>query len=185
MEFEALKTCPSSHPHCQVRTAKKLQVLLLNTNVTSTYVMLIYYNTIFLNIRVIRMFEEDLNIRLWTACRTCTVLSYQLLLLQLKKETVNSNLQWTAGCTNCTGQTPCKASTQPPCHLECCNVTSTSCLWLNGTLNVPSFATRGPHLHTELIASLLCLFAISFLLWGTEEGLAQPLCGSLGHLSFE
>ncbi|KAM7383153.1 hypothetical protein PAMP_002835 [Pampus punctatissimus] len=80
---------------------------------------------------------------------------------QLKKET---NLQWIAGCTNCSGHTPCKASTQPPCHLECCNATMASCLWLNGTLNVPSFATRGPHLHTELIASLLCLFAISFLL---------------------
>lgn len=85
--------------------------------------------------------------------------------LQLKKETINSNLQWTAGCTtNCSGQTPCKATTQPPCHLECCNVTMTSCLWLNGTLNVPSFATRGPHLNTELMASLLCTLSITLLL---------------------
>nr|XP_046254973.1 cell wall integrity and stress response component 4 isoform X2 [Scatophagus argus] len=85
---------------------------------------------------------------------------------QLKKETVDSNLQWTAGCTtNCSGETACKASTQPPCHLECCNATMTSsCLWLNGTMNVPSFATRGPHLNTEVIASLLCLLAISLLL---------------------
>ncbi|XP_044065117.1 integumentary mucin C.1 [Siniperca chuatsi] len=84
---------------------------------------------------------------------------------QLTKETVNTNLQWTAGCTtNCSTKTPCKASTQPPCHLECCNATMTSCLWLNGTLNVPSFATRGPHLNTELIASLLCLLAITLLL---------------------
>ncbi|XP_044215662.1 keratin-associated protein 29-1 [Thunnus albacares] len=83
---------------------------------------------------------------------------------QLKKETVNSKFKWTAGCTNCTSHTPCKASTQPPCLLECCNATTNSCLWLNGTLNVNSFATRGPHLHIELIASLLCLFAISFLL---------------------
>ncbi|XP_076594121.1 uncharacterized protein LOC143325109 [Chaetodon auriga] len=84
---------------------------------------------------------------------------------QLKKETVNSNLQWTAGCTtNCSGKTWCKASTQPPCHLECCNATTTSCLWLNGTLNVPSFATRGPHLNTELIASVLGLLAIALLL---------------------
>ncbi|KAM9851586.1 uncharacterized protein ACBR49_004749 [Aulostomus maculatus] len=84
---------------------------------------------------------------------------------QLKKESVNSNLQWTAGCTtNCSGKPQCKSTTVPPCHLECCNATTTSCLWLNGTLNVPSFATRGPRLHTELIVSILSLIAISFLL---------------------
>ncbi|XP_049438992.1 integumentary mucin C.1 [Epinephelus fuscoguttatus] len=84
---------------------------------------------------------------------------------QLKKENVDSGLQWTAGCTtNCSGQAPCKTSTTPPCHLECCNATRTSCLWLNGTLNHPNFATRGPHLHTELIAFLLGLLAITLLL---------------------
>ncbi|XP_035861795.1 endo-1,3(4)-beta-glucanase 1 [Sander lucioperca] len=84
---------------------------------------------------------------------------------QLKKETKDSSFQWTAGCTNCSGQTPCKTSTVPPCLLECCNATtSASCLVLNGTLNVPNFATRGPHLHKELIASLVCLLAITLLL---------------------
>ncbi|XP_042078291.1 integumentary mucin C.1 isoform X1 [Haplochromis burtoni] len=83
---------------------------------------------------------------------------------QLKNESTDTATKWTAGCTNCTGYTACKASTKPPCNLECCNATMTSCLWLNGTLNVPSFATRGPYLHTELIASLLCIVAIAFLL---------------------
>ncbi|XP_039663047.1 cell wall protein DAN4 isoform X2 [Perca fluviatilis] len=84
---------------------------------------------------------------------------------QLKKETKDSSFQWTAGCTNCSGETPCKTSTVPPCLLECCNATpSASCLMLNGTLNVPNFATRGPHLHKELIASLICLLAITLLL---------------------
>ncbi|XP_061574453.1 uncharacterized protein LOC133441083 [Cololabis saira] len=82
---------------------------------------------------------------------------------QLKKETVGSAIRWTAGCTNCTGQAACKGSTQPPCNLECCNATMTSCLRLNGTLNVPSFATRGPHLHTEVIASFICLLVLSLL----------------------
>lgn len=90
-------------------------------------------------------------------CYSCSQLP-----LQLKKKTINSDLQWTAGCTtNCSGQTPCKATTQPPCHLECCNATMTSCLWLNGTLNVPS---RGPHLNTELMTSFLCMLVITFLL---------------------
>ncbi|XP_034409570.1 cell wall protein DAN4 [Cyclopterus lumpus] len=84
---------------------------------------------------------------------------------QLKKESVDSNMKWTAGCTtNCSSQTPCKISTQPPCHLECCNATTTSCLWLNGTLHVPNLSTRGPHHHTELIASSLCLLAITLLM---------------------
>ncbi|KAK1895467.1 Cytochrome P450 1A1 [Dissostichus eleginoides] len=84
---------------------------------------------------------------------------------QLKKETEGSGLKWTAGCTtNCSAQTPCKASTLPPCHLECCNATMNSCLRLNGTLNVPNFSTRGPHLNTELVASLFCLLAITLML---------------------
>ncbi|MED6235729.1 hypothetical protein ATANTOWER_032358 [Ataeniobius toweri] len=81
---------------------------------------------------------------------------------QLRKET--TEFFWTAGCSNCTGYTACKDTTKPPCNLECCTATTTSCLMLNGTLNVPSFATRGPYLHTELIASLLCLLAITLLL---------------------
>ncbi|XP_029695284.1 cell wall protein DAN4 isoform X2 [Takifugu rubripes] len=81
---------------------------------------------------------------------------------QLKKETVNS---WTAGCTtNCSGKTTCKATTPPPCYLECCNSTLTSCLWLNGTLNVPSSAVRILHFNAELIASLLCILVISFMI---------------------
>ncbi|XP_034554377.1 uncharacterized protein LOC117823333 [Notolabrus celidotus] len=84
---------------------------------------------------------------------------------QLKKETVGSSMQWTASCTtNCSAETPCKATTKPPCHLECCNATLTSCLRLNGTLNVPNVATRGPHLNTELIASFLCMLALTLLL---------------------
>ncbi|XP_047454858.1 cell wall protein DAN4 isoform X1 [Mugil cephalus] len=83
---------------------------------------------------------------------------------QLKKETVDSTLKWSAGCTNCSVHTACKASTQPPCNLECCNATMSSCLWLNGTLNVPSFATRGPYLHTGLIAASLCLLAITLMM---------------------
>lgn len=100
---------------------------------------------------------------------------------QLKKELVDSNVQWTASCTtNCSEETQCKTSTKPPCHLECCNATLTSCLWLNGTLNVPSSATRGPHLNTELTASLLVLLAITLLLWATEHQHA----GSLHNQSF-
>ncbi|XP_059195072.1 nuclear pore complex protein DDB_G0274915 [Centropristis striata] len=82
---------------------------------------------------------------------------------QLKKETKDSGLLWTAGCfTNCSEETPCKENTSPPCHLECCNATMTSCLMLNGTLNVPNVATGGPHLH--MIASLLCLLTMALLL---------------------
>lgn len=100
-------------------------------------------------------------------CRTKNVnVLLCLFCSQLKKDTVGSKVQWTAGCTtNCSAQTPCKTSTQPPCHLECCNATMTSCLWLNGTLNFPSSATRGPYLHTELITCLLCLLAIMLMLW--------------------
>ncbi|XP_022620096.1 integumentary mucin C.1-like [Seriola dumerili] len=80
---------------------------------------------------------------------------------QLKKETKDSMLKWTAGCIgNCSGQTSCEADTKPPCYLECCNATVTSCL----RLNVPSFATRGPYIHTELVACLLCLLAITLML---------------------
>nr|XP_057909400.1 mucin-5AC isoform X3 [Doryrhamphus excisus] len=83
---------------------------------------------------------------------------------QLKKETVGSDLRWTAGCAaNCSSETMCTPTTQPPCHLECCNVTVTSCLWLNGTVNFQSSAGR--IFHAEQLASLLCwLVALGFLL---------------------
>lgn len=78
-------------------------------------------------------------------------------------------MQWTAGCTkNCSDETFCKASVNPPCLLECCNATSWSCLWLNGTLNTPSAATRGPLPMAELVAVLLCLLAFTLLQWATE-----------------
>ncbi|XP_014890163.1 uncharacterized protein DDB_G0271670 isoform X2 [Poecilia latipinna] len=83
---------------------------------------------------------------------------------QLKKETSAYGVVWTAGCTNCTGYAACTGATISPCNLECCTATTTSCLILNGTLNVPSFATRGPYLQTELIASLVCLLAITLLM---------------------
>ncbi|XP_028327057.1 mucin-2 isoform X7 [Gouania willdenowi] len=83
---------------------------------------------------------------------------------QLKKETVGSTTQWSAGCTNCTVYTACKQSTAPPCNMECCNATMTSsCLWLNGTLNVPSLATKCD-VHSETIACLLCLLVVSLLI---------------------
>ncbi|XP_075907145.1 uncharacterized protein LOC142904745 [Nelusetta ayraudi] len=82
---------------------------------------------------------------------------------QLQK--MSDKLEWKAGCAkNCSAETFCKASTKPPCLLECCNATSESCLWLNGTLNVPSSATRGPRLTAELMAFLLCLLALALLL---------------------
>ncbi|XP_037532765.1 uncharacterized skeletal organic matrix protein 2 [Nematolebias whitei] len=85
---------------------------------------------------------------------------------QLKKTIAGSTVSWTAGCADCAKETVCKATTVPPCVLECCNATMTSCLVLDGTtnVNVNSFATRGPHLHTELIVSLLCLLSITLLL---------------------
>ncbi|KAK2844860.1 hypothetical protein Q5P01_011519 [Channa striata] len=102
---------------------------------------------------------------------------------QLKMETVDSKVQWTAGCTaNCSAQTPCKTSTQPPCHLECCNATATSCLWLNGTLNFPSSATRGPSLNTQLITCFLCLFLISLML--TESRLLGLVESTQEHAIF-
>ncbi|XP_015230048.1 PREDICTED: mucin-5AC-like isoform X1 [Cyprinodon variegatus] len=83
---------------------------------------------------------------------------------ELKKKNSGSDVVWEAGCSNCTVHTACRGSSTTSCHLECCTATTTSCLMLNGTLNVPSFATRGPHLHIELITSLLSLLALSLLL---------------------
>lgn len=117
----------------------------------------------------------------WKTCLLLCLMDVTLTPLQLKKDTVDSKVQWTAGCTtNCSAQTPCKASTQPPCHLECCNATMTSCLWLNGTLNFPSSATRGPYLHTEVIACLLCLVTVALMLWNSG---CELLCCSLGNQS--
>ncbi|KAM8869944.1 uncharacterized protein AB9W97_017035 isoform 1-T3 [Spinachia spinachia] len=85
---------------------------------------------------------------------------------QLKKETVAGGLQWTAGCTtNCSAQTPCKSTAQPPCHLECCNATKTSCLWLNGTMHVPNVAPGGLGHPAELLLAtlLLGLLAVAWL----------------------
>lgn len=91
--------------------------------------------------------------------------NFHLLSLQLKKETINANTQWTAGCTtNCSGTPTCRATTLPPCYLECCNTTLTSCLWLNGTINVFSSAERVFHFNTELVASFLCVFAMSLVI---------------------
>ncbi|KAK7887263.1 hypothetical protein WMY93_026884 [Mugilogobius chulae] len=66
---------------------------------------------------------------------------------QLKKDPSGTSVQWTAGCSgDCSNEKQCAAGTDPPCHLECCNATVTSCLNLDGKLNMPttSFATRGP-----------------------------------------
>lgn len=98
---------------------------------------------------------------------SCCYFSLHVVFFQLKK--VSDKLLWMAGCTkNCSAETFCKASTKPPCLLECCNATSESCLWLNGTLNVPSSATTGPRLTAELMAFLLCLLALALLLWVAE-----------------
>ncbi|KAJ3597954.1 hypothetical protein NHX12_001469 [Muraenolepis orangiensis] len=85
---------------------------------------------------------------------------------QLRKETINSKVQWTAGCTtNCSSQTWCTASTTT-CHQECCLSAKTSCLVLNGTLNVPasSSAARGPGFRLDLIVLCsICLLVVSSL----------------------
>lgn len=96
-------------------------------------------------------------------CTQAVMFNYNihLLSLQLKKESKSSKIQWTAGCTtNCSGKTTCRGTTPPPCYLECCNTTLTSCLWLNGTLNVLSSAERIFNLNIEYMASLLCALAI-------------------------
>ncbi|XP_077577384.1 uncharacterized protein LOC144199543 [Stigmatopora nigra] len=81
--------------------------------------------------------------------QTCSSMQYHC---QLLKETVNADTRWTAGCAaNCSQETPCRAATTPPCHLECCNAGTMSCLWLNGTLNHMSVGVAGP------TASPLCL----------------------------
>ncbi|XP_071239417.1 integumentary mucin C.1-like [Salvelinus alpinus] len=84
---------------------------------------------------------------------------------ELKKITTGSTTIWMGGCNaDCTKNTWCTATTGT-CHQECCNTSITSCLKLDGTLNVPSSATRGPHFPLALItaALLVCLLSIGSL----------------------
>ncbi|KAK0144918.1 putative G-protein coupled receptor 152 [Merluccius polli] len=84
---------------------------------------------------------------------------------QLKKETVNSKVQWTAGCTaNCSAETWCSSSTTTDCWQECCLNAQASCLALNGTMNVPSSAARGPRFPVDLmLLVLVCLLVVGGL----------------------
>eukprot|EP00063_Salmo_salar_P047807 XP_014022642.1 PREDICTED: mucin-22-like isoform X1 [Salmo salar] len=84
---------------------------------------------------------------------------------ELKKITTGSTTTWMGGCNaDCTKNTWCTTTTDT-CHQECCNTSITSCLKLDGTLNVPSSATRGPHFPLALItaALLVCLLSIGSL----------------------
>ncbi|CAB1333562.1 unnamed protein product [Coregonus sp. 'balchen'] len=84
---------------------------------------------------------------------------------ELKKKTDGSITMWIGGCNaNCTRNTWC-TTTAETCHQECCNTSITSCLKLDGTLNVPSSATRGPHFPLALVtaALLACLLSIGSL----------------------
>ncbi|XP_021417441.1 serine-rich adhesin for platelets [Oncorhynchus mykiss] len=84
---------------------------------------------------------------------------------ELKKMTTGSTTTWMGGCNaNCTRNTWCTTTTDT-CHQECCNTSMTSCLKLDGTLNVPSSAARGPHFPLALVtaALLVCLLSIGSL----------------------
>ncbi|XP_071253952.1 uncharacterized protein [Salvelinus alpinus] len=84
---------------------------------------------------------------------------------ELKKMTTGSTTIWMGGCNaNCTRNTWCTTTTDT-CHQECCNTSMTSCLKLDGTLNVPSSAARGPHFPLALVtaALLVCLLSIGSL----------------------
>ncbi|XP_024254374.1 haze protective factor 1-like [Oncorhynchus tshawytscha] len=84
---------------------------------------------------------------------------------ELKKMTIGSTTMWMGGCNaDCTRNTWCTTTTGT-CHQECCNTSITSCLKLDGSLNVPSSATRGPHFPLALItaALLVCLLSIGSL----------------------
>nr|XP_046169342.1 cell wall protein DAN4 [Oncorhynchus gorbuscha] len=84
---------------------------------------------------------------------------------ELKKMTTGSTTMWMGGCNaDCTRNTWCTTTTGT-CHQECCNTSITSCLKLDGSLNVPSSATRGPHFPLALItaALLVCLLSIGSL----------------------
>ncbi|XP_062321652.1 uncharacterized protein LOC134023503 [Osmerus eperlanus] len=72
---------------------------------------------------------------------------------ELKKTTGTT---WEAGCAaTCTGQPGCTATLTTACQQECCNATATSCLKLDGSLNLPSSATRGPSFSFGSIMTLL------------------------------
>lgn len=118
--------------------------------------------------------------RKWSLISTfhSSLFCFLLFCFQLKK--VSDKMQWTAGCTkNCSAETFCKTSVSPPCLLECCNATSASCLWLNGTLNVPSSATRCPRSTAALVAFLLWLLPFTLLQWRTEvPSRVAPVHGS-------
>ncbi|XP_014056033.1 uncharacterized protein YBL113C [Salmo salar] len=84
---------------------------------------------------------------------------------ELKKITTGSSTTWMGGCNaNCTINTWCTTTTDT-CHQECCNTSMTSCLKLDGTLNVPSSATRGLHFPLAMFtaALLVCLLSIGSL----------------------
>ncbi|XP_064801474.1 uncharacterized protein LOC135520079 [Oncorhynchus masou masou] len=84
---------------------------------------------------------------------------------ELKKMTNGSRTMWMGGCNaDCTRNTWCTTTTGT-CHQECCNTSITSCLKLDGSLNVPSSATRGPHFPLTLItvALLVCVLSIGSL----------------------
>ncbi|XP_041725601.1 serine-rich adhesin for platelets [Coregonus clupeaformis] len=84
---------------------------------------------------------------------------------ELKKMTTGSITMWMGGCNaDCTRNTWC-TTTADTCHQECCNTSMTSCLKLDGTLNVPSSATRDPHFPLALVtaALLACLLSIGSL----------------------
>ncbi|CAL8287792.1 unnamed protein product [Merluccius merluccius] len=80
-------------------------------------------------------------------------------------ETVNSKVQWTAGCTaNCSAETWCSSSITTGCWQECCLSAQASCLALNGTMNVPSSAARGPRFPVDLmLLVLVCLLVVGGL----------------------
>ncbi|XP_064202286.1 mucin-5AC [Anguilla rostrata] len=65
---------------------------------------------------------------------------------QLKKTVAGAVMTWKAGCSgDCRKDTPC-SSTAVDCTQECCNATlASSCLKLDGTLNIPGSAS-GPAL---------------------------------------
>ncbi|XP_064804712.1 serine-rich adhesin for platelets-like [Oncorhynchus masou masou] len=84
---------------------------------------------------------------------------------ELKKMTTGSTTIWMGGCNaNCTRNTWCTTTTDT-CHQECCNTSMTSCLKLDGTLNVPSSDARGLHFPLALVtaALLVCLLSIGSL----------------------
>ncbi|XP_058252104.1 keratin-associated protein 10-1 isoform X2 [Hemibagrus wyckioides] len=77
----------------------------------------------------------------------------------LKKTQSVTVVVWTASCIeDCSKETVC-ASTNTNCILECCNTTTTSsCLKMNGQVNIVGSGTIAPCCHVPLLVS-------SFFLW--------------------